>query len=110
MFRAVRVVVSLLLLGLFLPGTEEVVENTGHLLRHGHLAHARPDGDTHGDPPVEHGCTGTLHLCSCCTSVSFLLATATELSTEPASEPLFIPANRRVRSFLRSGIDHPPRA
>lgn len=49
-----------------LPATMELVELVVHWAAYGDLADAA--GDTHGTSPMgedEHGCSGTLHFCSC---------------------------------------------
>lgn len=52
-----------------IPGLAEAVENVGHVLVSGHGAHALDQGESHAPDGDEHGCSGTLHLCSCHNSV-----------------------------------------
>lgn len=53
------------LLWVLLPGTWELTENVVHLVQDGHLAHSESSAHPHGQPDPEHGCSGTLHFCSC---------------------------------------------
>ena len=69
-----RLFATLLLLALF-PGLGEAVENFGHLLEEGHLAHLqehRADAEHESGPGPEHGCNGTFHVCPCHVSLSFV--------------------------------------
>lgn len=101
---------AVLLLAGLLPGVGELVENVVHLATQGHLAHAEANGDTHGPLDAEHGCTGALHICSCCVSVSYL---AGKVPTTGPGIPL--PTSRepegvRIGAFPPRGLDHPPKA
>ncbi len=53
------------------PGAVEVIENVIHVTQNGHTAHAFDD-DYHTPQGVEHGCAGTLHVCSCCQTPVFV--------------------------------------
>lgn len=75
-----RAVVVVLLLWTLLPGTWELAENVSHLIRDGHLAHAAATGHSHSEPGPEHGCSGTLHFCSCHVSPHGLIAFRTTLA------------------------------
>lgn len=66
-----RVLAFVLAFALF-PGAAEIVENATHLVASGHTAHALDDAD-HAPQGDENGCSGTIHVCSCHTSVSFLV-------------------------------------
>ncbi|RMH23313.1 MAG: hypothetical protein D6696_00975 [Acidobacteria bacterium] len=68
-----RKLCALLLAVTMMPGAFEVLENAGHLLAAGHLAHAAARGDHHQPPGPEHGCTPTSHLCPCHASLAFLV-------------------------------------
>lgn len=90
------------------PGSVEIVENTGHLLAQGHLAHVEADGDRHEPSGPEHGCTPVFHVCGCHTSLAFLgpqPSPASNLgvigfSSPPAPDP-------QLTGFWPS-IDRPP--
>ena len=69
-----QAVVVPLLLWTLLPGTWELAENVSHLIRDGHLAHTETAGHPHSEPGAEHGCSGTLHFCSCHVSPHGLIA------------------------------------
>jgi hypothetical protein len=60
-----QAVVVPLLLWTLLPGTWELAENVSHLILDGHLAHTATPGHPGSEPGPEHGCSGTLHFCSC---------------------------------------------
>ena len=70
--RPYRLACALALLASLTPGFAEVVENLGHLVVRGHLAHTEAHGDDHSQPSPEHGCNATFHLCSCHASPSLL--------------------------------------
>lgn len=103
-----RVCVLALILA-FTPGAGEAVENLGHLIGQGHLAHAEQTDDHHEPTGEEHGCTSTFHLCSCHTSLSFLVA---------EGRPSSVIAPTGFRAISRSGtlptgfgpsVERPPR-
>lgn len=91
-----------------MPGVLEVVENASHLLTQGHLAHAAEHGDHHDSGGPEHGCTPSLHLCSCHASLVYFqpraLPSAT-LALVGRSKRLALPV---ALSGFRAAIDHPP--
>lgn len=66
---------ALLIVFVLMPGTAEIVENVAHLASDGHTAHAIDDAE-HAPSGDEHGCTGTVHVCQCHASVSFLVSRA----------------------------------
>jgi hypothetical protein len=109
--RLERVWIAALMVGAILPGSGELLENAVHLATRGHLAHATPDGDTHGPSPAEHGCSGTLHLCSCCPSAAFALSTALALRRPPDLGQRLVCAGAPVHlDPAARHLDHPPRA
>jgi hypothetical protein len=110
MRRVRATVVCAVLAWTLVPGINELAENLGHLAREGHLAHAAPDGDRHEPIGPEHGCTGTVHLCSCCPSVSYLLTSACSHIPDPGTERLSAGLSSIRIARPPSGIDHPPRA
>lgn len=79
-----RWIAALLFLSLC-PGAVEALENAGHLLVEGHLAHAVENGDRHADPGPEHGCAGTFHVCGCHSTVNFLFAAKPRFLPQPTS-------------------------
>jgi len=101
--------ICVLLLCAILPGLSECIENVVHLAENGHSAHSEPAGDAHAPPGPEHGCTGTFHLCSCCSSPGFELFQ----SRAQVPELVVVLLDARTRSVAFStetaGIDHPPR-
>ena len=110
MKKSVTIGITILLLWALAPGAGEVVENALHFFQEGHFTHASPDGDRHAPAGPEHGCTSSLHLCSCCISFAFL----------PAQGPVQIPnlmpeqsialPSAALPSILAGSIYHPPRA
>jgi hypothetical protein len=79
-------------------------------VQHAHFAHAAPDNDAHELPGTEHGCTGAIHVCSCCATISGLLTATTTMTVTVASEPIERPQGDVPRSAVSRGVDHPPRA
>lgn len=91
-----------------MPGSVEFIENAGHLLAEGHLAHAEAHEDHHEPAGPEHGCTPVFHACGCHASLAFMSSRA------PAAISFHV-----VGSFGQQGpgaqaigfgpsIDHPP--
>ena len=79
-----RLPIAVLTVYCMIPGSGEIIENVLHLAQHGHTAHAFDDED-HEREGAEHGCTGTVHVCSCCQSPAF---TFVELSAGVSSTPV----------------------
>jgi hypothetical protein len=102
--------VAALLLGCLTPGVGEAVENLGHLLASGHLAHAEEAEHHHTEPGDEHGCNGVFHLCSCHSTQRFLQPTPTlpRLATAPVAQLGAVAESRTLRGFHRIP-DKPPR-
>lgn len=110
MKRFGTIAVVVLLLGTMAPGAGELLENTVHLIQEGHVAHAAPDGDYHGTPNPEHGCTGAIHLCSCCISFSFLPSQVAAQVPDPEFRQLVSHIEARPPANIVGGLFHPPRA
>jgi hypothetical protein len=110
MRRIVVTCLVVLLLGGLIPGVSEFVENVVHLATQGHLAHAAADGDTHGPVDAEHGCAGVLHVCSCCASVSCLVAQSALIAPGLSLPPSTETDDVRIGTLPSSGLDHPPKA
>jgi hypothetical protein len=102
--------VAALLLAALLPGVAEVVENAVHLALRGHLAHAAPAGDDHETPADEHGCSGTVHVCQCCTSASFTLTAGILVDPPDRDQAGARPFSQRMLNGTLRDIEHPPRA
>jgi len=108
--RFVAAGLTVLLFWALVPALGEFFENTLHLAQEGHSAHASPDGDQHMPLDAEHGCTGAVHLCSCCLSLSFL---TTQLATDaPVQIPGELEAivSTHLPALAIGGVYHPPRA
>jgi len=102
--------VAALLLGCLTPGVGEAVENLGHLLARGHLAHAEGAAHHHSEPGDEHGCNGVFHLCSCHSTQRFLQPSPTlpRLAAAPVARPVMVAESRLLPGFHRIP-DKPPR-
>ena len=101
---------AVLLLAGLIPGVGELVENVVHLATRGHLAHAEANGDTHGPLDAEHGCTGALHVFSCCVSVSYLAGKGASIDPGVSLPTSREPEGVRIGTLPPSGLDHPPKA
>lgn len=101
---------ALILLWTLVPGVGELTENLAHLVAQGHTAHAEPDGDTHAPDGPEHGCSETLHLCSCCVSLSCLPGQPVAQTTDQPYLRLARQYQLRLPLASSDGIDRPPRA
>ena len=110
MRRLLAIGITVLLLSALVPGLGEIFENAVHLATEGHLAHAAPDGDHHESPGPEHGCSGTMHLCSCCVSPSFALTQAPAQRPSPGSHGFAAVTATYPTSNFSGGVYHPPRA
>ncbi len=110
MRRILFIGITILLLSALVPGVGEILENAVHLATEGHFAHAAADGDHHESPGPEHGCNGTMHLCSCCVSPSF--APTQGLPQIPSlGSHGFVPVAATYPTMNSSGsVYHPPRA
>ncbi len=93
------------------PGVGELLENLAHYLEEGHSAHGAPDGDHHDSPGPEHGCTAAVHLCSCCTSASFLQAQSTSCDGSLTPYSFVVLAEVHPPAITSpDSVYHPPRA
>ena len=110
MKRIAAIGIAALLIWTLVPGLGEFLENAVHIVQEGHSAHAAPDGDHHDPPGPEHGCTGTLHLCSCCVSLSFLTAQAAAQVPTVNVQEIFAGFHAHLPSISACGVYHPPRA
>jgi len=110
MKRFATVGITAVLLWALVPGVGEAVENAVHLVQEGHFAHAAPDGDEHQPSGPEHGCAGTLHLCSCCVSLSFLLAPTVAQGPDLGPNQLAVRSHAHPPSISAGTLYHPPRA
>ncbi len=112
MARFARLLLIGVLLWSLLPGLGEVVENSIHFLRHGHLAHdpASP-GESHAPVDPEHGCGATFRLCSCCCAQpSEQPAREQSPSTGPLVESLPPSEVPQPSQGVIRRLDRPPRA
>ena len=110
MKRIAAIGISVLLLWALIPGVGEVLENAVHFAQEGHSAHAVPAGDHHDPPGPEHGCSGTLHLCSCCASLSFLSAHVVAQVPALGTQQLIASLPAHLPAISSGGVYHPPRA
>ena len=108
--RVATIGISALLLWALAPGVGEFFESAVHFVQEGHSAHSTPDGDHHDPPGPEHGCTGTLHLCPCCVSSSFLLTQGTAQLPVLELQEFVATAHAYLSTISPRGVDHPPRA
>ncbi len=103
--------VALLIAFVLMPGAAEVVENAAHIVSDGHTAHAVDDAD-HAPRGEEHGCSGTLHVCSCHASPSFILGNVAFALGPPRvlSSALATEAEGHPSAGHSLGVDRPPSA
>ena len=99
MSRFFKVLALLLIFGL-MPGGAEIIENVVHLATDGHTAHAVDDA-AHAPQGVEHGCSGSMHLCECHSSPSFLVAKVGISLLPPTVDEL--PQFRADEGYIASG-------
>lgn len=97
-----------LLAFLLMPGAGELVENAGHLVFEGHLAHAEGTGDAHEPSGPEHGCTPTAHVCGCHASLAFLSPQGPPLQGLSLARLVDTPPQEMPRPGFLSTIDRPP--
>jgi hypothetical protein len=103
-------VLALLLLTLLVPGADELVENALHLVEQGHMAHGEPAGDDHSSTNPEHDCTGAMHLCQCCVTLSCLPGHSDGFRADGLVPQSFLLASHVMPSTSsRDGVYHPPR-
>lgn len=110
MNRLASMCLSVILLWTLAPGIGELVENGVHLVTQHHLAHDAPEGDEHETPDREHGCTGTVHLCSCHVSQTFLAISFFDGTMHAPPRSIVMRAQIPSVRAIDGGIDHPPRA
>jgi len=92
------------------PSLGELLENAVHYVQEGHSAHAETDGDHHEPVGPEHGCSGVVHNCSCCGSLSFLTAMfADHPPVHRASDTILVGTLDPPTATL-ADVFHPPRA
>jgi len=99
---------ALVLALVMMPGAFEVVENTTHLVREGHLAHVAATPDHHQPAGPEHGCTPTFHLCGCHVSLAFLGPQAPHLADPNAAGLASLPALDSLLTSFWPRFDRPP--
>ena len=92
------------------PGLGELLENALHFVHEGHAAHAAASGDRHEAPGPEHGCTGTMHVCSCCVSLSVLPVQVAVSATAFESQPFVACPVAPPSKTIGAPVYHPPRA
>ncbi len=102
---------ALLLVFSMTPGGAEIVENAVHLATDGHTAHSIDDA-AHAPEGDEHGCSGTMHLCACHSSPSFLVAEVGVSVLPPSIDELSrVRADEgRVMPGHIAGVYRPPAA
>lgn len=99
---------ALILALAMMPGAFEILENTAHLVREGHLAHVAATGDHHEPAGPEHGCTPTFHLCGCHASLAFLGPQALHLADLRAAGLTSLPAPDPLLTSFWPALDRPP--
>ncbi|HMB52662.1 MAG TPA: hypothetical protein VKU40_05060 [Thermoanaerobaculia bacterium] len=108
--RAPRLLLTLLLVTALVPGLVEVAENAWHQATEGHTAHAADRGGDHAPEGDEHGCSGTVHVCSCHHSVYSDLAVKPRLRVRDRWRGAVLPAAADYQEPVPPRLDHPPRA
>jgi hypothetical protein len=80
--RRIAPYVAILTVLALTPALGEIVENAAHWVASGHAAHDVDDAD-HAPVGDEHGCSGTMHLCSCHATPLAVAPVAVSLPTRP---------------------------
>jgi hypothetical protein len=93
-----RLLLLLTLIHGLVPALDEVVESVVHYAVEGHLAHSEVDCDR-GDLGHEHGCSPTEHLCSCCSSLTFLAPAAVGLLPAASARARSVPVGAGLASL-----------
>jgi len=101
-------VLTFLLVVSMMPGVAEIAESAVHLWETGHTAHAHADPDHHPSGP-EHGCSATMHLCPCHSSIPAALALSVVVGVAPGAAPS-LPFERETwrGDDHRFGLYRPP--
>jgi hypothetical protein len=94
-----RLLLLLTLIHGLVPGVGEIVEAVVHYAAEGHLAHSDADHGDLGDQGHEHGCGTTEHLCSCCSSLTFVAPAAGGVLPAAPTASHRLPAGVRVASL-----------
>ena len=93
-----------------MPGALELLENVGHLVAEGHLAHAAASGDHQEPSGSEHGCTPIFHSCGCHASLVFVGAqTPPTIGLRAAGYSVGWVSDPQLTAFWPV-VDRPPRA
>ena len=85
-----KLIAIVLLLSLW-PSGAEICEMIVHRVEYGDQVHAA--ADRHGTTPIgtgEHGCSGTLHFCSCCAGPPLAIA-RTVVMLHPDRHAILVP-------------------
>ncbi|HFE45894.1 MAG TPA: hypothetical protein ENJ18_10465 [Nannocystis exedens] len=102
---------ALLLVFALTPGGAEIVENAVHLATDGHTAHSVDDA-AHAPKGDEHGCSGAMHVCTCHSSASFLVAEVGVSIPPPSIDELSLvraDEGRAMPGYV-TGVYRPPAA
>ncbi len=67
----VRILISLAMITLLFPGTIEIIENTSHYVRFGHLSIFETDDHHSHKSCSDEGCTTSTHICGTNTATLF---------------------------------------
>lgn len=101
---------AIVALFLVLPGAMEGLENAIQLIGSGHLAHSGESSDSLPQPTSEHGCSGTLHYCSCCPPASAVLIAARDLARLDVAVVRSVEAPYRATSYDPPTLERPPQS
>jgi len=88
------------------PGAPEALTDVGHLIVDGHSVHDVVHADDH-PPGDEHGCSGLVHVCRCCTSPPALAGASLSLLPAPTRVTL-VRVVRPARGAPREAHSEPP--
>lgn len=76
----VRILISLALITFLFPGTIEIIENTSHYVRFGHLSIFETDDHHSHKSCSEDGCTTSTHICGTNTATLYFKLTTHDFS------------------------------
>ncbi len=101
--------VALFVVYLVSPGALEFTADVVHEITAGHTLDADVANDAHDshDAQTEHHCTGALHTCGCCTSLTWTSVETARLSLDELPSPKLSPSVGvfATRGFVLCGVD-----
>ncbi len=101
----VRICISLVLITFLFPGTIEIIENTSHYVRFGHLSIFETDDHQSHKSCSEDGCTSNTHICGTNTATLYFTKVTNDFSRHNCR---FVLKSERHQPETLSGFSIPP--